>query len=191
MNGSGSATDSNVVFNTSVDGGITNGSTITLSPNSTRPQSVWYTVSASGTISGRGDTPKEQVAQNNYNLTEDENKNIFSISPNKIPGGNNNGEGGIGTKGGSGAANTGSNQTDPSNQAYTTSIGGKASFGNDNKGGIPINSPNIGNLVTNTTNDIVSYESENSNKITLNQNYLPLGITSAVKDAYFNHNGII
>ena len=41
------------------------------------------------------------------------------------------------------------------------------------------------------TTTLTTNASDPSNTISISQNYLPLGITSAVKDAYFNHNGII
>ena len=57
----------------------------------TRPQSVWYTVSASGQ---RADG-SNKITQAGYTLTQDKTNNIFAINPNKIPGVLNSGDGGV------------------------------------------------------------------------------------------------
>ena len=169
LNGGGSVVDTNVVFNTSLTS-IESGSTITLTENSTRPQSVWYTVSASGTVGGSSGTSATQVP---YTPTADENNNIFAITTGKIPGALNDGVGGVG----------GVSLLDSS--IYTTAVGGRPSATgsntSDGTNGIAVAQPDKGSLVTNAT----------TTDITLSQNYLPLGITANVKDAYFNHNGII
>ena len=164
MNGSGSNADTNVVFNTSLTS-IATGSTITLTKDSTRPQSVWYTVSASGQNSdGTG------ITQVGYELTKDENNNIFAVNADKIAG-TSNGVGGVG-----GVSND-------NNSIYTTAVGGRQSESPSNNGanGTAVAAPST----TLKTGDAGSAD------ITLSQNYLPLGITANVKDAYFNHNGII
>ena len=175
-------TDTNVVFNTAVKPNgatVTENSIITLTKDSTRPQSVWYTVSASGNTGGDSNTA---ITQQSYTPTPDENNNIFAINKDKIAGATNNGQGCYGY--GMGTASSSNNISQNNSKIYTTIVGGSnnpidvtSSFGN------PFASPNKGSLQTNAT-------SGNTN-ITLSQNYLPLGITSAVKDAYFNHNGII
>ena len=152
----------------------------TLSENSTRPQSVWYTVSASGTISG-GQSPITQT--NQYDLTQDETNNIFAISPNKIAGATGNGTGGIGSSAPSGNS--------AATNVYTTAVGGTKSntTNGDNTKGIAVDVPSPGSLVTNNTEGAET--ARTGTTISISQNYLPLGITSNVKDAYFNHNGII
>ena len=88
MTGSNATPDSNVMFNTNVTGAnskITNQSTITNGANgqsATRPQSVWYTVSASGTV---GTNTGASTTQQLYMPTADKNNNIFAITHNKIP----------------------------------------------------------------------------------------------------------
>ena len=184
MNGqltSGSATaDANVVFNTKVTnaGGveIANQATITLTPNSTRPQSVWYTVSASGTVGATGNgTLATQVP---YTHTDDENNNIFAVSTGKIPGATNSGNGGYGFGMGN-AVNTSS--LNNGNTYTTTTCGNQNGSANSTTYGQPFKALST-NLTTNNTA---------SPTISISQNYLPLGITANVKDAYFNHNGII
>ena len=147
--------------------------TLTLTPNSTRPQSVWYTVSASGQIAD-GSTA---ITQASYDLTKDENNNIFAVSANKIPGATNTGFGGYGY--GMGKA-SGSSSLVNSN-TYTTATCGNTSNATSGKPFAALSTT----LKTGTANE------GNNTTITLSQNYLPLGITANVKDAYFNHNGII
>ena len=95
-------------------GSITANSTITLTENSTRPQSVWYTVSASGQTADSGSTA---ITQSSYQLTSDENNNIFAITSGKIAGALSNGQGGVGS----------SNGNQPSTNVYTTAVGGTQS----------------------------------------------------------------
>ena len=177
MNGQltgGSATaDANVMFNTSLDS-IATGSTITLTENSTRPQSVWYTVSASGTVGDAAGTPATQKL---YDLTQDESNNIFAVSTEKIPGATNSGNGGYGFGMGRGDTNTSLS----GGKTYTTVVSGQ-NLVNDTEFGNPFAVPSASGLTTNN---------QTTPAITLSQNYLPLGITANVKDAYFNHNGII
>ena len=165
--------DTNVIFNNAVTnaGSITANSTITLTENSTRPQSVWYTVSASGNT---GAESNGNITQQLYTPTADENNNIFAVSPNKIAGTGsmNGGAGGVGSSSPSGSS--------PSTNVYTTAVGGTGS-GVTNQP-TPVASPST-TLQTNNT--------AGTTPISLSQNYLPLGITENVTDAYFNHNGII
>ena len=156
---------------------IQDGSTITLTENSTRPQSVWYTVSASGTV---GDaTPGTSTTQKLYELTPDESNNIFAVSTGKIPGAIQGGAGGYGY--GMGRGDT---ITSLSNGGtYTTIVSGHVANGSSNTNfGNPFAVPSASGLTTDNTT---------SSTISISQNYLPLGITDNVKDAYFNHNGII
>ena len=190
-NGNGNnGLDSNVIFNNQVTGAtnstITANSTITITNGAngqapTRPQSVWYTVSASGTIASSPSTP---TTQQSYTPTTDETNNIFAITSGKIAGATGNGTGGIGSSSGD----------SQSTNVYTTAVGGTKSNttnGSTNTG-TAVASPSPGSLVTNNTNGAGGVGArEGDTTITINQNYLPLGITSAVKDAYFNHNGII
>ena len=183
-NGSGVTADQNVIFNNAVKSTGTNGqssiandSTITLTENSTRPQSVWYTVSASGNTGGDSNTA---ITQQLYTPTTDESNNIFAITPEKIPGATNNGAGGRGY----GMGNNGNSSLSNPSLIYTTIVGNNSSDNINNNFGIPFASPTT-SLKAGTANE------GNNTTITLSQNYLPLGITSAVKDAYFNHNGII
>ena len=179
MNGSGTTADTNVVFNTSVattNSTIQDGSTVTLTKESTRPQSVWYTVSASGTVGDAAGTPATQKL---YDLTQDESNNIFAVSTGKIPGAIQGGQGGYGF--GMGRGDNSSSYNKPTN-IYTTIVSGHVTTDSNNtQFGNPFAEPNKGNLQTNNT----------ASAIALSQNYLPLGITANVKDAYFNHNGII
>ena len=87
------------MFNNVVNGAnstITNQSNITITNSAngqsvTRPQSVWYTVSASGQRADGSNT----ITQAGYTLTQDETNNIFAIIPNKIPGALNSGDSGV------------------------------------------------------------------------------------------------
>ena len=186
--GSATATaDTNVVFNNGVtttgtngQNAIQTGSTITIKnvndQPATRPQSVWYTVSASGT----GTDGSSNITQASYQLTPDENNNIFAVNTGKIAGAAsmNDGAGGVG----------GNNSTAP---VYTTAVGGTKSNTANNNGGnnaIAVNTPSANGLQTGSAD---AAQSRATSDITLSQNYLPLGITENVKDAYFNHNGII
>ena len=153
--------------------------TLTLTPNSTRPQSVWYTVSASGQIAD-GSTA---ITQASYDLTKDENNNIFAVSANKIPGATNTGFGGYGYGMGNDINNSSSLNT---SKTYTTTTCG-------NQNGVVNNTINTtyGQPFAALNTSLKTGAPEGQNTITLSQNYLPLGITANVKDAYFNHNGII
>ena len=173
-------TDTNVVFNTAVKPNgatVTENSIITLTKDSTRPQSVWYTVSASGNTGGDSNTA---ITQQSYTPTPDENNNIFAVSPNKIPGATQDGSGGYGYGLGNNSSISSANKI---TNMYTTVVSGQ--YIDDNaKLSNPFAIPNVNGLKT-------SDGGSGNTNITLSQNYLPLGITSAVKDAYFNHNGII
>ena len=168
------------MFNTSVTGAngtpISNGSTITLTENSTRPQSVWYTVSASGQVKNGGSEAATPITQASYTLTQDETNNIFAVSSNKIAG--------FSSSGGTGNYTV---------TGYSTAVGG-TSVQQGSSGGTatPVATPSANGLQTNNTAGAGGVGARtDGTTITINQNYLPLGITSAVKDAYFNHNGII
>ena len=132
-------------------------------------------MSASGTVGT--DPTGTPATQKLYELTPDENNNIFAVSTGKIPGATQNGAGGYGY--GMGIASTGNSSFNKKNDTYTTVVSGY-NMGDNNS--IPFAIPNIGSLQTNNTA---------SPTISISQNYLPLGITANVKDAYFNHNGII
>ena len=141
-------------------------------------------MSASGTLDGEA----APITQQSYTPTPDETKNIFAVNPNKIAGATSSGVGGYGYGMGNGSNNsTGAAQS----LIYTTIVGGtiinNSGNGQPKDFGNPFATPSAGSLVT----DKDTIGAANANAITINQNYLPLGITSAVKDAYFNHNGII
>ena len=146
--------------------------TLTLTANSTRPQSVWYTVSASGTLLNGGST---LTTQKTYDLTTDETNNIFAVSSGKIAGAGNNANG---------------NDKGYTVTGYSTAVGGTSVVQGSNTA-FPVATPSANGLQTNNTTNTESAARTDGTTITINQNYLPLGITSAVKDAYFNHNGII
>ena len=142
-------------------------------------------MSASGTTTS-SDT--QTITQTPYTLTDAEQKNIFAITSDKIAGATSSGVGGYGYGMGNGSNNsTGAAQS----LIYTTIVGGtiinNSGNGQPKDFGNPFATPSAGSLVT----DKDTTRAANANAITINQNYLPLGITSAVKDAYFNHNGII
>ena len=184
-NGVTGSVDTNVFFNNAVkttgtngQSSIANSSTITLTENSTRPQSVWYTVSASG----KG-TDTNPITQTGYELTQAEKDNIFAINTGKIAGATNTGLGGYGYGMGNDINSSSSLNT---SKTYTTTTCG-------NQNGVVNNNINTtyGQPFAALNTSLKTGAPEGQNTITLSQNYLPLGITSAVKDAYFNHNGII
>ena len=183
LNGSGTTNvDQNVVFNNAVQYNgtpVAENSTITLTENSTRPQSVWYTVSASG----KG-TDTNPITQTGYELTQAEKDNIFAINTGKIAGATNTGLGGYGY----GMGNNSSSSSLNTGNTYTTTT-----CGNQNGSNISTTygQPFAQLTTTLKTGTASAATSRVGSNIALSQNYLPLGITANVKDAYFNHNGII
>ena len=133
-------------------------------------------MSASGTV-GTDPAAGTSTTQKLYDLTPDENNNIFAVSTGKIPGATNSGVGGRGY----GMGNNGNSSFNQQNLIYTTIVAGENGNADANQFGNPFVAPKTTTLTTNAT----------TNTIALSQNYLPLGITANVKDAYFNHNGII
>ena len=124
--------------------------------------------------SGTGTDGSSNITQASYQLTPDENNNIFAVKSGKIAGAAsmNDGAGGVG----------GNNSTAP---VYTTAVGGTVS-------GVTTNQPTpVALPSTSLQTGTADAAGRQATPISLSQNYLPLGITENVKDAYFNHNGII